>query len=104
PAARRDLRGPRRLAKRGWRVRVFGTTWGRVGLIVPGVAALLGGLLFCPAARRDLRGPRRLAKRGCRVRFFGTTWGRLALIVPAFAAMIGLLIWRGPEWDLVADA
>jgi glycosyltransferase 2 family protein len=33
-----------------------------------------------------------------------TPWGRLALIVPAFAAMIGLLIWRGPDWNLVADA
>jgi glycosyltransferase 2 family protein len=33
-----------------------------------------------------------------------TTWGRLALIVPAFAAMVVLLIWRGPEWNLVADA
>ena len=33
-----------------------------------------------------------------------TTWGRLALIVPAFALMIGLLVWRGPNWNLVADA
>lgn len=33
-----------------------------------------------------------------------TTWGRLALILPAFAAMIGLLVWRGPDWNLVADA
>jgi len=33
-----------------------------------------------------------------------TTWGRLALILPAFGAMIGLFIWRGPDWNLVADA
>jgi uncharacterized protein (TIRG00374 family) len=33
-----------------------------------------------------------------------TPWGRLALIVPAFVAMIALLIWRGPNWGLVADA
>lgn len=33
-----------------------------------------------------------------------TPWGRLALIVPAFALMIGLLVWRGPDWNLVADA
>jgi glycosyltransferase 2 family protein len=33
-----------------------------------------------------------------------TTWGRVALIVPAFGAMIGLLVWRGPDWTLVADA
>ena len=26
------------------------------------------------------------------------------LILPAFGAMIGLLVWRGPEWNLVADA
>jgi glycosyltransferase 2 family protein len=38
------------------------------------------------------------------VRLLRTTWGRLALIVPAFAAMIGLFVWRGPDWDLVADA
>jgi uncharacterized membrane protein YbhN (UPF0104 family) len=38
------------------------------------------------------------------VRVPRTTWGRLALILPAFAAMIGLLLWRGPEWNLVADA
>jgi len=38
------------------------------------------------------------------VRLPGTTWGRLALIVLAFAAMVGLLIWRGPDWKLVADA
>ena len=33
-----------------------------------------------------------------------STWGRLGLIVLAFAAMVVLLIWRGPEWNLVADA
>jgi glycosyltransferase 2 family protein len=33
-----------------------------------------------------------------------TTWGRLTLILPAFGAMIGLLIWRGPDWNLVAEA
>ena len=33
-----------------------------------------------------------------------TPWGRLALILPAFALMIGLLVWRGPDWNLVADA
>jgi uncharacterized membrane protein YbhN (UPF0104 family) len=38
------------------------------------------------------------------VRLPRTTWGRLALIVPAFIAMIGLLVWRGPDWNLVADA
>ena len=38
------------------------------------------------------------------MRLPGTTWGRLALIVLAFAAMVGLLIWRGPDWKLVADA
>ena len=38
------------------------------------------------------------------MRVLRTTWGRLALLVPAFAAMIGLLVWRGPEWNLVADA
>jgi uncharacterized membrane protein YbhN (UPF0104 family) len=38
------------------------------------------------------------------VRLPRTTWGRLALIVPAFGAMVGLLIWRGPDWNLVADA
>ena len=38
------------------------------------------------------------------MRFLGTTWGRLALVLPAFGAMIVLLVWRGPEWSLVADA
>lgn len=38
------------------------------------------------------------------MKFLRTTWGRLALIVPAFGAMIGLLVWRGPNWTLVADA
>ena len=37
-------------------------------------------------------------------KFLWTTWGRLALIVPAFGLMVGLLVWRGPEWNLVADA
>ena len=38
------------------------------------------------------------------MRFLGTTWARLALIVAGFGLMIGLLVWRGPEWNLVADA
>ena len=38
------------------------------------------------------------------MKFLGTTWGRLVLIVAGFGAMIGLLVWRGPEWNLVADA
>ena len=33
-----------------------------------------------------------------------STWGRLGLMVLLFAAMIVLLIWRGPEWNLVGDA
>ena len=33
-----------------------------------------------------------------------STWGRLLLVLPAFAATIALLVWRGPEWGLVADA
>ena len=33
-----------------------------------------------------------------------TPAGRLALVVPAFALMIALLVWRGPDWNLVADA
>ena len=33
-----------------------------------------------------------------------TTWGRLALVFPAFTVMIGLLVWRGPDWSLVANA
>lgn len=33
-----------------------------------------------------------------------TTWGRIGLVLPAFAAMVVLLIWRGPEWNLVAEA
>jgi uncharacterized protein (TIRG00374 family) len=33
-----------------------------------------------------------------------TTWGRLALVVAGFALMVALLVWRGPEWDAVADA
>jgi uncharacterized protein (TIRG00374 family) len=31
-------------------------------------------------------------------------WLRGALVVPALAAMVALLYWRGPEWELVADA
>ncbi len=33
-----------------------------------------------------------------------STWGRLALVLPALAGMVGLLVWRGPDWGLVADA
>jgi glycosyltransferase 2 family protein len=33
-----------------------------------------------------------------------TRWGRLAIVVPAFVLMIALLVWRGPQWDLVANA
>jgi uncharacterized membrane protein YbhN (UPF0104 family) len=33
-----------------------------------------------------------------------TPWGRLALIVLAFGLMISLFVWRGPDWNLVADA
>jgi glycosyltransferase 2 family protein len=33
-----------------------------------------------------------------------STWGRLALVIPSFAVMVALLVWRGPEWGLVADA
>jgi len=33
-----------------------------------------------------------------------STWGRLALMLPLFAAAVALLVWRGPEWGLVADA
>jgi len=33
-----------------------------------------------------------------------TTWGRLGLLIPAFLATVVLLVWRGPEWNLVADA
>ena len=33
-----------------------------------------------------------------------STWGRLALVIPALAGMVVLLVWRGPEWGLVADA
>jgi glycosyltransferase 2 family protein len=33
-----------------------------------------------------------------------STWGRLALVLPAFAAVVALLVWRGPDWGLVADA
>jgi glycosyltransferase 2 family protein len=33
-----------------------------------------------------------------------STWWRLGLVLPAFAAMVALLAWRGPDWNLVADA
>jgi glycosyltransferase 2 family protein len=33
-----------------------------------------------------------------------STWGRMVLVLPAFAAMVALLVWRGPDWNLVADA
>jgi uncharacterized protein (TIRG00374 family) len=33
-----------------------------------------------------------------------TTWVRLGLLIPAFAATVVLLIWRGPDWNLVAEA
>ena len=33
-----------------------------------------------------------------------STWGRLALVLPALAGMVVLLVWRGPDWGLVADA
>lgn len=33
-----------------------------------------------------------------------TTWGRLALMVPGGAAAVALLVWRAPDWRLVADA
>ena len=33
-----------------------------------------------------------------------STWGRLALVLPALAAMVVVLVWRGPDWGLVADA
>ena len=33
-----------------------------------------------------------------------STWGRLALVIPALAGMVVLLVWRGPDWGLVADA
>jgi uncharacterized membrane protein YbhN (UPF0104 family) len=33
-----------------------------------------------------------------------TTWGRMVLVLPAFAVVVALLVWRGPDWNLVADA
>ena len=33
-----------------------------------------------------------------------TTWGRLTIMLPALGLLIGLLIWRGPDWNLVSDA
>ncbi|MEK6275111.1 MAG: lysylphosphatidylglycerol synthase transmembrane domain-containing protein [Actinomycetota bacterium] len=38
------------------------------------------------------------------MKFPRTTWWRLALILLAFIATIGLLVWRGPDWNLVAEA
>ena len=38
------------------------------------------------------------------MRLLRTTWGRLAIMLPALGVLIGLLIWRGPDWQLVADA
>jgi uncharacterized protein (TIRG00374 family) len=38
------------------------------------------------------------------MRLLRSTWGRIGLMVVLFAAMIVLLIWRGPEWNLVGDA
>ena len=34
----------------------------------------------------------------------GTTLGRFALLVPLGAVVVALLVWRGPDWALVADA
>ena len=33
-----------------------------------------------------------------------SVWARSALVLPLFAAVIALLVWRGPDWGLVADA
>jgi glycosyltransferase 2 family protein len=33
-----------------------------------------------------------------------SAWGRMVLVLPAFAALVALLVWRGPDWNLVADA
>ena len=33
-----------------------------------------------------------------------TTWGRLAILVPVAALLVALIVWRGPDWNLVADA
>ena len=33
-----------------------------------------------------------------------TTWGRLGIIVPLGALVVALIVWRGPDWNLVADA
>ena len=38
------------------------------------------------------------------MRLLRSTWSRVGLMVALFAAAIVLLIWRGPEWNLVADA
>jgi glycosyltransferase 2 family protein len=39
-----------------------------------------------------------------RLRLPRSTWGRLLLVLPAFAGTVALLVWRGPDWGLVADA
>src|SRR5439155_6845450 len=56
------------------------------------------------AAVRDLRGPRFRARGGRGVRVPRTTWGRLGIIVPLGALVVALILWRGPDWNLVADA
>jgi len=33
-----------------------------------------------------------------------TTWARLAILVPVAALVVALILWRGPDWNLVADA
>jgi uncharacterized protein (TIRG00374 family) len=33
-----------------------------------------------------------------------TTWGRLAIMLSVLGLLVGLLIWRGPEWQPIADA
>lgn len=38
------------------------------------------------------------------MRIPGSPWARAGLMIALFAAAIVLLIWRGPEWNLVADA
>src|SRR5215203_1562934 len=32
------------------------------------------------------------------------TWTRFAIVVLALAATVALFVWRGPDWNLVADA
>jgi uncharacterized protein (TIRG00374 family) len=38
------------------------------------------------------------------MRFPASVWVRFALVLPLFAVVIALLVWRGPDWNLVADA